>query len=352
MEYRKERNFIVAYDGVLKLGAWNISDGSFIGKSGKPVKTVPSCFTYNNLPESYDVRRNNAELEDILGYTIRCFREWCNRGYFNYTKQRGQRLEQLVSLGLYPYCDDDLDSKTPLTKDLVAYLKENHNSQYSSRIVREYNAEKKYSDFLRNKPDYIKYIFKQLISDLPYEYLKTILNRAEHEHVVMYYGNYNLSSLTQLIRRYYEICMQLYGNVEIKPNLLSNYAHLLYLEKEYKDAHYNENLMKHNNKAWLYYKNETFVVKPLLTKDDFHNEGERQNNCVERMYMERVHDGKTHVVTVRRVNNPDKNYITCEVSNNGLIVQYLAKCNCHPTERDAIEFKRTLQEYFNTVTKD
>lgn len=352
MNFVKERNFIVAYDGVIKLGSWDISNGSFIGKSGKPVKTVPSCFTYSNLPESWDVRRNNAELDDILGYTIRCFRDWCNKCYFNYTKQRGQRLEQLVSLGLYPYCDDDLDSKTPLTKDLVTYLKENNNSQYNSRIVREYTAEKKYADFLRDKPDYIKHIFKQLISDLPYEYLKTILNRAEHEHVIMYYGNYNLSSFAQFIRRYYEICMQLYGNVEIKPNLLSNYAHLLYLEKEYKDAHYNENLMKYNDKAWLYYKNETFIVKPLLTKDDFHNEGERQNNCVERMYMERVHDGKTHVVTVRRVNDPDKNYITCEVSNNGKIIQYLARCNNHPTESDAIEFKKTLQDYFNTVTKD
>ena len=50
MEFRKERNFIVAYDGVIKMGAWDISNGSFIGKSGKPVKNVPSCFTYRNLP--------------------------------------------------------------------------------------------------------------------------------------------------------------------------------------------------------------------------------------------------------------------------------------------------------------
>ena len=70
------------------------------------------------------------------------------------------------------------------------------------------------------------------------------------------------------------------------------------------------------------------------------------------MYMEYVHDGKTHVVTVRRVNDPTKNYITCEVSNNGRIIQYLAKNNRQPSELDAIEFKRIYQNYLNTMDKN
>ena len=50
MNFVKERNFIVAYYCGEKQGAWDIISGQFIGKSGKPVKSVPSCFTYNNLP--------------------------------------------------------------------------------------------------------------------------------------------------------------------------------------------------------------------------------------------------------------------------------------------------------------
>lgn len=349
MNFVKERNLIVVYDGVLKQGSWNITDGTFFGKSGKPVKTVPACFTYKNLPDRYDRRYSE---ETMLGYAVRCYREWLGGYYFNYTAARGQRMEQLISVGLLPNNEGDLDSTDKLTKDLVTYLKENNRGYFDRATVNNYLAEKKYQDFLNGKPDYIKWIFKCLINELPYDYLKTMLNRMEHEHVNNFYGNYNNGSLVTLVRRYYEICMQLYGSVEIKPNILSNYAHLLYFEKEYKDAHYNEALNQHNNKEWLYYQNETFIVRPLLTKDAFHEEGERQNNCVERMYMEYVHDGKTHVVTVRRVNDPTKNYITCEVSNNGRIIQYLTKNNRHPSELDAIEFKRIYQEYLNTMDKN
>ena len=126
---------------------------------------------------------------------------------------------------------------------------------------------------------------------------------------------------------------------------MTKYAVLKYLEKEYRNAHYNEELAKYNDKKWLYYENDTFVVKPLLTKEDFHNEGEAQRNCVERLYMEKVYKGHTHVVTVRRKTDPDKSYITCEVTNNGLIYQYLAFGNSTPKDAAATSFKKEYQQH-------
>lgn len=348
MEFRKERNFIVVYDGIIKLGAWNISNGTFIGKSGKPVKTVPSCFAYKNLPCGYDRNTDSA----LFGSAIRCFREWQSMYDFRYTNSRGNRLEQLISVGLLPTNVYDLDNTTSLTKDLVTYIKENNRGFFNKSTVNNFLAEKKYSEFLEGKPEWVKEVFRRLIGDLPYDYLKTILNRAIHEHLDSFYNCYHTSEIIHLIRNYYEICIMLYGKVEIKPNILSNYAHLRYLEKEYKDTHYNERLEAHNNKSWLYFENETFMVRPLLTKDEFHNEGERQNNCVERMYMEEVYDRKTHVVVVRRKSDPEKNYITCEVSNDGKIIQYLKKNNSRNIENDAIDFKELYERHLATVTKD
>jgi len=349
MIFVKERNFIVAYDGVLKLGSWNITTGQFIGKSGKPVKSVPACFTYNNLPVCYNTRCENGIL---LGYIIRRFREWQGSWHFDYNETRGNRLEQLISVGLYPSNFDYLDEKTSLTKDLVTFLKENNGAQYDVHEIQKYFAEKKYADFLAGKSEWIKSLFKCTIDKVPYDYLKTFLNRMEHEHVDAFYSVYSFSSTINLILRYYEICNTLYQKVEVKPNILSNYAHLLYLEKEYKDAHYNEVLKEKNNCPWLYFQNDKFIVRPLLTREAFHEEGERQSNCVERMYMERVYNGITHVVTVRRVENPDKNYITCEVNNLGRIIQYLARANSHPTEQDAKEFKAIYQTHLTTAIKE
>ena len=97
------------------------------------------------------------------------------------------------------------------------------------------------------------------------------------------------------------------------------------------------------------YENDTFVVKPLLTKEDFHKEGEAQRNCVERLYMEKVYEGHTHVVTVRLKTNPDKSYITCEVTNNGLIYQYLAFGNETPNDEAAKNFKKEYQQHLKTA---
>ena len=349
MVFVKERNLIVAYDGVLKLGSWNITTGQFIGKSGKPVKSVPACFTYNNLPGHYNARCENSLL---FGYIIRCFRGWQDLRDFNYNEARGNRLEQLISVGLYPSQLNCLDEKTPLTKDIVTFLKENNGAEYDAYKIQGYLAEKKYANFLAGKSDWIKSLFRSTINKVPYDYLKTFLNRMEHEHINAFYSIYSLSSAINLIVRYYEICNTLYQKVEVKPNILSNYAHLLYLEKEYKDAHYNEVLEGKNNCPWLYFQNDKFIVRPLLTKEAFHEEGERQNNCVERMYMERVYNGLTHVVTVRRVENPDKNYITCEVNNYGRIIQYLARANKHPTEQDAKEFRTIYQAHLATAIKE
>lgn len=341
MEFRKERNLIVAYDGVLKVGAWNISNGTFVGKSGTAVKSVPKCFIYDNLPSFY----NTNSPDNLLGYAIRRYRSWKSGWNFEYTTARANRFEQLISVGLMTDNLRELDTTISLNKEIVTYLKEHNRGYYSSGMIQRYLTEKKYAEILKDKPEWYRDIFKALVEGIPADYLKTILNRAEHEHVMSFYGDYNTHGLWNVINDYYKICMKLYGKVEVKPNILSNYAQLVYLNNEYEKAHYNDKLREYNDKAWLYYQNDNFIVTPILTKEEFHREGERQNNCVERMYMEKVYNGHTHVVTIRRVSDPDKNYITCEVLNNGKINQYLTKNNNRPTDPDAIEFQKIYQQH-------
>jgi len=344
MEFIKERNFIVAYYCGEKQGAWNIISGQFIGKSGKPVKSVPSCFTYNNLP-SYLVKEN----QNILAYAITWYRRgYCgNYNYNIYDSHCGENLERLLSVGLFPNGHYTLTQDIILNKDIINYCKTELNYNYDSVRVQRYLAEIKFKQYYNTLPNWAKDVFTSLITkNIPYDYLKTILNRIISERADMLYTGYNKThEIANLIENYYNISITLYGKVEVEKNILTKYAILKYLEQEYKNTHYNEILKKKNDKAWLYYENETFIVKPILTKEDFHNEGERQHNCVERLYMEKVYEGSTHVVTVRRKSDPDTNYITCEVSNNGTIIQYLAAFNRSVTDNDAINFKREYAIY-------
>ena len=341
MEFIKERNFIVAYYCGEKQGAWNITTGQFIGKSGKPVKTVPSCFAYRNLP-SYLVTEN----QNILGYAIRWFRyEYCsdNRNVFNiYNHKCGENFERLLSVGLFPNSHYTLTQEIVLNKEIINYCKTELHYSYDYTRIQRHIAETKFKQYCDTLPNWAKNIFTALITEnMPYDYLKTMLNRIISERANMLYNGYNKEhEIQNLIMNYYNISMDLYGKVEVEKNILTKYAILKYLAEEYKNAHCNEVLNKKNNKPWLYYENETFIVKPILTKEDFHNEGEAQHNCVERLYMEKVYNGETHVVTIRRKDNPNDSYITCEVSNNRYIVQYLAAFNHTPNDYDAIQFKK------------
>ena len=155
MEFKKERNFIVAYDGEEKQGAWNILTGEFIGKRGAVVKSVPRCFVYENL---------NG---DILGRAVKFYREndynW--RDYHDYQNECAARFESLISVGLLPYSISDLLSNIRLTKDVVNYCKE-RGVYFYTHDVNEYLTTKQYKDYLAGKSRWVRDVFCHLLKEM------------------------------------------------------------------------------------------------------------------------------------------------------------------------------------------
>lgn len=336
MEFRKERNFIVAYDMEVMQGKWNITTGQFIGKSGKPVVSCPRAFVYSNLPYASGETENTR-----LGGAIRFYREWYVNNGRRYTEAIGQRLEALLSVGLIPHDCRDLLSTRRLTKDVVCYCKEELNSMYNDNQVGNYLSRAKYQSFLEGRPAWVADAFLRCVGDMPIDFLKTFLNRAEQEHIISFwYNRYdNTSNVVEMMRNYYNKCKEMYGEAKVTPNLLTNYAHINALYKDYSEKHYNEILAHNNDKPFLYFQSNGYEARPLLTREAFHEEGENQHNCVERLYMKKVYNGDTHVVTVRRIDAPEKSVITCEVNHRGQIVQYYAFANSTPREKAQIAFR-------------
>lgn len=342
MEYIKDRNLIKAYMNSEYMGAWDILSGEFIGKKGRPVRNIPSAFAYQNLcARSYSTTINPSH---ILSYLVRFYRD----NMLEYTPARASRLECLASLRLIPGSIYDLDDTTKLSKDLVQYLVKNNRSCYDRDTVQEYVFSTTYAHLLKDRPEWYKKVFQTLHSTYPIEYLKTMLNRLNMEHVEILFKERTWSiagNMETIVRKYYDCCMEMYGEVKVTPNIYSNYINVLYLNEQYRQEHYDEHLNYTNNKPYLYFSTDTFQVAPLLTREQFHKEATYQSNCVERLYMDKVHDGNTHVVAVRKVNDPDTPFITCEVDNNGKIIQYLGRCNCMVVDSEAIIFRRMYQEH-------
>ena len=74
------------------------------------------------------------------------------------------------------------------------------------------------------------------------------------------------------------------------------------------------------------------VVVPE-TYEEFADEAKQQHNCVAG-YYDAVQNGKTNVCFIRSKNEKQNSLLTCEVSNTGEIVQFLAKNNKKPNMND------------------
>ena len=335
MEYRKERNFIVAYEGDKCRGKYDIQEGKYYGVKGTAVKSIPHAFNYSML------EGNDNLCARVVTFARRY--EWGLVSEVARGKNRRSRLEALLSVGLLPNDLTALDSTTRLTKELVSYLKENYHGIYNVYAVEDWNFERVHAHELADLDENGKRLFKDFICrehEIPAEYVLAMIRQCTHEHTDLLYEN-----TYRLIKDFYAVAHELYGEVKVKPNVLSNFAQLRYVQKERKRQEMAKTIAVFNDAPWLYFETDKYIIRPLLTPDEFHAEGEAQHNCVEWMYMERVADKQTHVVVVRSKDNPNKSLITCEVSNSGRIIQYLAACNSRVMVDEQIALRELYQAH-------
>lgn len=107
-----------------------------------------------------------------------------------------------------------------------------------------------------------------------------------------------------------------------------------------------KSLKEHNNKKWLYYKNDQFIASPLLTCAAFHDEASQQENCVERVCLRECARGKTHIVAVRSTFSPSQSFITCEIDpETHKIKQWLRAHNAADTNINSLRFQEEYQKH-------
>lgn len=94
----------------------------------------------------------------------------------------------------------------------------------------------------------------------------------------------------------------------------------------------------------LTFETETHTVLIPTTIEELRNEGNAQGNCVGG-YASMIADKKRNVVFIRRKSNPDKSYITCDISSSGIINQYLSSYNNNVSNEEDLDFKKLFQAH-------
>lgn len=347
MDYRKERNFIVAYDFDNNCrGKWNILTNEFIGVRGAKVKKSPDAFNTNH--HGYEIPKSISNaIYFINGYT---------KEHNEYPQKLGQKVEELISLELTipfgvinPIANFLLEDTTKLTKDIVTYIKEECYGFYTPENLRKYNLVKllqPYKEVFGEDFSWAVRIMDLVNKDIPVEFVLKMLNYAIHEKIPF---SYHVNNFSDMIQTWYNYEMDMYNKSEPKRNILTNLQIIKYLHEEFTNTHYDELLMKYNNCDWLRFENDNLIVIPLVSRMDFKTEADHQQNCVERLYMREVVTGKTHVVAIRKKADVTTPYITCEVRPDGRIIQYLGRFNRVPQDASARAFQRQYQEHLTKI---
>lgn len=319
MELIKDRNFVIASECGVVLGKWDILTGNFYGKSGAAVRSKPRCFTFDNIRDA--TCDDNQGIRRCLTFFMENFMTNPSRSY---TAERARGLEEFMSVGLCPSEISHLTDHARLTKDLVAYIKEHSNyGYYESYLADKFTIDRELAD----KSEWYRQQYIRLYKILPIDFLTVALTRCENEHVNEFLEDIDCYHFTEMLKNYYKYCMEMYGKVKVERNFLSNAAHIFNTYKVWRQENINNLINYYNNVPALNFTYGEYVIRPLLTAEAFHDEAEQQGNCVERFYMRKVADGETHVVQVRKIDNIEQSVVTCEVSNNGTIIQFLKRFN-------------------------
>jgi len=160
-----------------------------------------------------------------------------------------------------------------------------------------------------------------------------------------YSNNDGASQMFYSIKRYFDYCQKTNTKPE-KENFFQSYINVRRLYETNKIRFDTETLTNHFAKhPELAFESENFTVILPRTREAFQDEARQQNNCVYTYYFEDVLNGKTLVVFIRRKDNPEKSYVTCEIQD-GRIIQYRGVNNSSPGE-EAENFRKIYQQHLN-----
>ena len=100
------------------------------------------------------------------------------------------------------------------------------------------------------------------------------------------------------------------------------------------------------------YKTDEYMIIPPRDMKDLFEEGRKLNHCVG-SYSDRIVEGKTCIMFIRRAKEPDKPYFTIEINQrNSYVVQLRANSNRginYTTEKELVKFLKEWSKKKNVA---
>jgi hypothetical protein len=342
----KEKNLIFIYEEENpKPYVFDINTAIFYGRSGKPIKSYPSVVR---------AALNRHKMENNLFYCL-CYigNDLPKAERYKDAIRVWDKIDSLNSSSSFArnsYMGDALDKRTVVfmeehLKELKQYLEEHsENSGSVSHFVRtiEYRHWLKKTNLCND----------EYLTDEQKNALYNGRFNDEQLKCAVYYYKKGLAiaftyNVINILKSYFDCCDKL-NKPYVKGDFIREYAAVVREYELRKTELDNEalytNQMCRKNALEFSYGGLTAIIP--TTTEEFINEGNAQSNCVARMYLPQVVENETNIVFIRKDNDINSSYITCEV-HEGKIIQYLARYNQRVYNELALEFKELYQKHIS-----
>ena len=366
----KEKNLVLFRVDDARAYSFDINTGIWYGLKGKPLTGSAfaglatyldsSCCTLNVLYLLSLIRKNPSRYGIHHTPKMNEFAQFAE--YFKIA----DRLESIGYTGHY-YNDFSLDTLKKVSDYFKPFAKWLKN-----------NKDKNFSQFLAER-EYDEWIAKHHLAPNNHGVTETLIkkvwyNRHKFEDAdidyVVYYASHGLMDFYNIeevaitsrfgghgygaswedmfskIRDYLRLCKEMDVKPE-KENMLQLYVNLRRTYMTNRKVFDAKALKEwYNRFPMLQFKDDNYTVVIPQTREDFINEANAQNNCVYSYYFEPVTRKETLVVFIRKNDNLNKSYITCEISpESGYIRQYLTTNNYRVNDKLAIDFREKYERH-------
>ena len=184
--------------------------------------------------------------------------------------------------------------------------------------------------------------------------IKAVTSPTNHMDISIDYRNdcaeMKKTELINIFEAYYRACKNLKRKYDYK-NFWTDFIRVIQLNKIYIAENEDNIFRSHTDKAILSYSNEKFVVVCPEKVRDLVTEGRIMHHCVG-SYGNRVIGGRVAIVFIRRKEDVNKPYITCEIRPNGSIGQYFMAYDQNITEEEDKLFRQEYQKYLYSKSEE
>jgi len=330
----------------------DINTGKFLSYSGGEVSHIPPYINVmlTSMERSKEYRNLGRVLFDIASH-----KAILRATDYAYRMKIADRLDSANITINYQWNDDCTDEWYKAIEDnfkeLVKYasrhegqkilIKEFLNNVAEQKILAELGLEELPTNFIAYMNDF----------RIHHKYARNLLGWYHRIYPYFEIQNNNddwraKRDFFNSLSKYYYYCEMLGEEPQKTNNFMQEFVRVAETYCINKEKIDNEAIMRNQSvhKEALSFENVNFVAVIPTTAEEFRNEANAQNNCVYRTYLAKVVKGATNIVFVRKKNDINHSYITCEVKN-GRIVQFLARYNKKVSDELALQFEADYQQY-------